>query len=115
MSDKRKPTDAETAAGNLIASLLDAVNRATQSLLGEKDAEISRLKGDNIWKSEVLGMTAETLKQLGCCHDHELDRSTPPMNYADWIKCVVRKREKEIERLKQKVECEPTDPVEGGD
>ena len=47
----------------------------------------------------VFRMIAEQLKALGCCHDESTHDGTPAMMYDDWILCVVRKRELEIQRL----------------
>ena len=40
------------------------------------------------WKGGCLDMVRETLASCGCCHGHD-NRSTPPMMYPEWIKCVI--------------------------
>ena len=60
------------------------------------------LAGDGgIDPNEILADIAATLAALGCCHEkHGRDAgSTPPMFYAEWIRCVVARREQEIRRL----------------
>ena len=61
--------------------------------------EIDRLGRDIELYDGVFRMIAAQLKALGCCHNESAHDNTPLMMYDDWIRCVVRKRELEIQRL----------------
>ena len=68
-------------------------------------AEVRWQADELLWQGEVLIMIVEQLKALGCCCDPEHEDATPPMCYDDWIRCVVRKRELEIKKLKDAIDA----------
>ena len=47
-----------------------------------------------------LDQVADTLQGYGCEHGDHTRRATPPMMYPEWIRCVVAKREQEIDDLR---------------
>lgn len=44
----------------------------------------------------ILAEIGETLRALGCGCGPEAHRTTPPMMYPEWIKCVVAHRERTV-------------------
>lgn len=87
------------------AKVANALQRAKMSCSLIADAhiiaaQVSYQEGEIQWRDDVLIMIVDTLNELGCCHDERVGTRTPMM-YSDWIRCVVRKRELEITRLKE--------------
>lgn len=50
------------------------------------------------WRAEVLAMIVARLSLYPCMHGQHDGRSTPPMNYDDWISCVVTRARKDAVR-----------------
>lgn len=51
---------------------------------------MQKLIDEVAWRQEVLNMIATRLVEHGCCCEaNEAHTNTPPMNYDDWITCVV--------------------------
>ncbi|MCK4625026.1 MAG: hypothetical protein KAV00_06935 [Phycisphaerae bacterium] len=56
--------------------------------------QLAQAKSDLEMANGCLNMIAERLEQIGCGHD-DARASTPPMNYDDWISCVVAHQTKQ--------------------
>jgi hypothetical protein len=65
------------------------------------EAEVKRLRDDNMGAYGCLRMIADTLTGIGCSHGPETHNATPPMMYPEWIMCCLKHHTK---RLREKVD-----------
>ena len=67
-------------------------------------AELLNFKDHHELDGDIFAEIAGTLNAVGCCHDGDDHKSTPPMMYPEWIRCAVAKRNRDRDTALARVE-----------